>query len=39
LSKVDVVEVNGTTHVLPVTAQTQTVIDRLEVPITENLRL
>ena len=39
LSKVDVVEVNGQTYPLAVTAQTQAVIDRLEVPITEKLRL
>ncbi len=39
LSKVDVVEVNGQLHALPVTRQTQNVIDRLEVPITERLLL
>jgi transposase len=39
LSKVDVVEVDGQTHPLPVTAQTENVIRRLELPITENLRL
>lgn len=39
LSKVDVVEVNGKEYALPVTRQTQTVIDNLEVPITENLGL
>lgn len=39
LSKVDVVDVNGKTYPLPVTAQTQAVIDRLEVPITEKLGL
>ncbi|MEW5936909.1 MAG: transposase [Candidatus Thermoplasmatota archaeon] len=39
LSKVDVVEVNGKEYLLPVTKQTQRVIDRLEVPITEKLGL
>ena len=39
LSKLDVVEVDGKTYPLPVTAQTQNVIDRLELPITQNLGL
>lgn len=39
LSKVMVVEVDGKDVPLPVTAQTQRVLDRLEVPITENLGL
>ncbi|MHB8586763.1 MAG: transposase [Thermoplasmatota archaeon] len=39
LSKVDVVEIDGKEHALPVTRQTQHVIDRLEVPITEKLGL
>lgn len=39
LSKVDVVEIDGKTHALPVTKQTKNVIERLEVPITENLLL
>lgn len=39
LSKLDVVDVNGKAYALPVTAQTQHVIDRLELPITQNLGL
>ena len=39
LSKLDVIDVNGKTYALPVTAQTQNVIDRLELPITQNLGL
>jgi len=39
LSKVEVVEVNGKEYPLPVTQQTQTVINRLEVPITEKIGL
>jgi transposase len=39
LSKLDVVQVNDKTYPLPVTAQTQNVIDRLELPITQNLGL
>jgi transposase len=39
LSKVDVVEVDGIIHQVPVTAQTQNVINRLELPITQNLGL
>jgi hypothetical protein len=39
LSKVDIVEVDGQAHPLPVTAQTENVIPRPELPITENLRL
>ncbi|MGQ9583356.1 MAG: hypothetical protein ACUVV6_07580 [Thermoplasmatota archaeon] len=39
LSKVDVVEVNGKDYLVPVTEQTQTVINRLEVSITEKLGL
>jgi len=39
LSKVEVVEVDGADHLLPVTKQTQTVLDRLEIPITQNIGL
>lgn len=39
LSKMDVIEVNGITYPVPVTAQTQNVIDRLELPITQNIGL
>jgi hypothetical protein len=39
LSKLDVVDVNGKTYPVPVTAQTQNVINRLELPITQNLGL
>jgi transposase len=39
LSKMDIIEVNGRNYPLPVTAQTQNVINRLELPITQNIGL